>query len=252
MRLREGKLSSWLCTADAANLLEITHACVSCATEGDFRRLFPPLQELVPFDHAIAISGRCGKGGEVVARQAVNVSYPEAFVLEYTARDYFRVDPVMRSALATQRPQYCSESMRERPRDIVALCRDFGLQDGYVHGVSAGIPARNGTLFCFKSASLRYDGRSAALLEFLGPHLQLAFSRVAGRDTADSGSVKLSSREQEVASWLQEGKTSWEISVILGISERTVNFHVSNITRKLGATNRPQALAVAARLGLLD
>jgi Bacterial regulatory proteins, luxR family len=38
---------------------------------------------------------------------------------------------------------------------------------------------------------------------------------------------------------------------ILAISERTVNFHVTNIKRKLGATNRGQALAIAARLGLL-
>jgi DNA-binding CsgD family transcriptional regulator len=41
------------------------------------------------------------------------------------------------------------------------------------------------------------------------------------------------------------------MSVILDISERTVNFHVYNIMRKLGATNRPQAVAVAASLGLI-
>jgi LuxR family quorum-sensing system transcriptional regulator SolR len=42
------------------------------------------------------------------------------------------------------------------------------------------------------------------------------------------------------------------MSVILGISESTVNFHVYNIMQKLGATNRPQTVAVAARLGLID
>jgi LuxR family quorum-sensing transcriptional regulator LasR len=49
-----------------------------------------------------------------------------------------------------------------------------------------------------------------------------------------------------------QGKSSWEMSVILGISERTANFHVFNIMRKLGATNRAQAVAVAARQGLID
>ncbi len=39
---------------------------------------------------------------------------------------------------------------------------------------------------------------------------------------------------------------------ILEISERTVNFHIHNIMRKLDATNRPRVIAVAADLGLID
>jgi len=40
-----------------------------------------------------------------------------------------------------------------------------------------------------------------------------------------------------------EGKTDWEISVILGIAEATVRSHVDNARRKLGAINRAQAVA---------
>jgi len=56
----------------------------------------------------------------------------------------------------------------------------------------------------------------------------------------------LSPREREVLMWLRSGKTSWAISVILRISERTVNYHVNNIMRKLGVINRMQAVSVAA------
>jgi len=62
----------------------------------------------------------------------------------------------------------------------------------------------------------------------------------------------ISRREKEVLDWLKDGKSSWDISVILGISERTVYFHVSNIMNKLGASNRSQALSIATRLGLVD
>lgn len=55
----------------------------------------------------------------------------------------------------------------------------------------------------------------------------------------------LSTREREVLMWLRCGKTSWAISVILKISERTVNFHVNNIMRKLGVINRMQAVSEA-------
>ncbi len=49
-----------------------------------------------------------------------------------------------------------------------------------------------------------------------------------------------------------QGKSSWEISVILNISERTVNFHIYNIMQKLEAVNRTHAVAVATSLGLIE
>ena len=52
--------------------------------------------------------------------------------------------------------------------------------------------------------------------------------------------------------WLKRGKSSWDISVILSISERTVNYHVDNIIRKLGVTNRLQAVFEALRMNLID
>jgi len=62
----------------------------------------------------------------------------------------------------------------------------------------------------------------------------------------------LSRRELEVLGWLKRGKSSWDISVILSISERTVNYHVDNIIRKLGVTNRLQAVFEALRMNLID
>jgi DNA-binding CsgD family transcriptional regulator len=58
----------------------------------------------------------------------------------------------------------------------------------------------------------------------------------------------LSSREKEVLGWLKMGKTSWDISQILCISERTVNYHVNNIINKLGVVNRMQAVSMATDL----
>lgn len=53
---------------------------------------------------------------------------------------------------------------------------------------------------------------------------------------------KLSKKETEVLSWVEEGKTNWEVSIILGISERTVKFHLSNIFKKYQVSNRIQAI----------
>ena len=65
------------------------------------------------------------------------------------------------------------------------------------------------------------------------------------KNTRPDSQRSLSTREREVLMWLRCGKTSWAISVILKISERTVNFHANNIMSKLGVINRMQAVSVA-------
>ena len=44
----------------------------------------------------------------------------------------------------------------------------------------------------------------------------------------------LTGRELECLEWVSHGKTSWEIGTILDLSERTVNFHLSNACLNLG------------------
>lgn len=61
----------------------------------------------------------------------------------------------------------------------------------------------------------------------------------------------LSLREKEVLKWLKMGKSSWDISIILDISERTVNFHITNIMNKLDAMTRTQAVAISIERGLI-
>ncbi|MGB5183156.1 MAG: helix-turn-helix transcriptional regulator, partial [Xanthobacteraceae bacterium] len=49
--------------------------------------------------------------------------------------------------------------------------------------------------------------------------------------------------------WAAEGKSSWEIATILGVSERTVNWHVEQSKKKLDAVTRIQAVIKALRSG---
>jgi DNA-binding NarL/FixJ family response regulator len=58
-------------------------------------------------------------------------------------------------------------------------------------------------------------------------------------------------REHEVLRWMARGKSNKEIARALGISERTVKFHVGSILDKLGAENRTDAVRIAAREGLI-
>ncbi len=61
----------------------------------------------------------------------------------------------------------------------------------------------------------------------------------------------LTDREREVLTWVGRGKTSSEIAIILGLSERTVNFHCDQAIKRLGVSNRTQAVAKAVSEQLL-
>ena len=65
-------------------------------------------------------------------------------------------------------------------------------------------------------------------------------------------SASLSPRELEVLRWVAQGKSSREISVLLGITSRTVNEHVTSTVRKLSAKNRTHAVAIALREGIIE
>jgi len=54
--------------------------------------------------------------------------------------------------------------------------------------------------------------------------------------------AKLANRKIAVLRWTADGKTSSEISCILNIAERTVNFHINNVITKLNATNKTPAV----------
>lgn len=63
--------------------------------------------------------------------------------------------------------------------------------------------------------------------------------------------IDLTDRELECLKWAKDGKTNWEIGSILKISERTVEFHISNAMKKLGVNNRMLAVIAAIQHGIL-
>jgi DNA-binding CsgD family transcriptional regulator len=74
--------------------------------------------------------------------------------------------------------------------------------------------------------------------------------RITGYDSERE--LLISARELDCLKWTAAGKTAWEASVILGISERTVRFHLNAAREKLKCTNTTQAVAKAVANQLID
>jgi DNA-binding CsgD family transcriptional regulator len=62
----------------------------------------------------------------------------------------------------------------------------------------------------------------------------------------------LTLREREVLWWAAQGKSALDIAQILRITKRTVDEHIQNAARRLGASNRTQAVAIALRERLIS
>lgn len=68
---------------------------------------------------------------------------------------------------------------------------------------------------------------------------------------ADDKASPLTSRQQEILPLLAEGMPNKQIAVTLGVTEGTIKQHLKDLFRRLGASNRTQAIKEARRLGLL-
>jgi DNA-binding CsgD family transcriptional regulator len=254
MFLDSRDLDFFISGSDAVRLLQLIHVSLSCEGEEDFRALFPELNKLLPFDFAHAMLGFHDHEKGAVIVHAANISFPEEWVSEFISRNYMRESVIVRNNFLNYRPQYWAESLIKfnEKKEVVYLREDFNMRNGYSHGSNPMFAGQHGSMFCFSGQSIEYDRRSEKILELIVPHLHLALTGIVRNMQADKRNISLSAREKEILDWLKRGKSSWDISVILGISERTVNYHVYNIMQKLEAVNRPQAVAAAARLGLID
>lgn len=78
--------------------------------------------------------------------------------------------------------------------------------------------------------------------------LKVATNRVAEESFVN---VRLSSRQREVLIWTAQGKTTWEISIIIERTEATVNYHLKQLFKKLQVANKTHAVSRALNLGLI-
>ncbi|MFT7773302.1 helix-turn-helix transcriptional regulator [Roseateles sp.] len=88
-------------------------------------------------------------------------------------------------------------------------------------------------------------------LQLLAAHALTAADRLLSPKLNKDDLPKLTKRELDVLSWTAQGKTAWEVSVILSMSEKTVNFHLGNAMRKLEVTSKHQAVLKCVAAGVL-
>jgi len=178
--------------------------------------------------------------------------WPEGFSSVYIARNYYPDDPVAAYCRRSAAPFEWSEATYDAERwpraaEVMNCAADFGLKKGFL----VPVVRRNGLHASVTMAGEHpdFDPLAKRAIHLIGLYAHakaVALLGVYGRGPA---SGILTDRERDILAWIAMGKSSWDISMILGISERTVNWFIGRAMRKLDAANRTQAVVNAIRAG---
>ncbi|HET9644149.1 MAG TPA: autoinducer binding domain-containing protein [Burkholderiaceae bacterium] len=180
-------------------------------------------------------------------------NYPPDWQSRYNEQKYMDIDPTVAHGMRSSEPVVWSDEFFAKTPQLWQEARQHGICHGW--------------------AISRRDAEGAfSMLVLARPEPAITGEELAGkewhmRQLADMSHVgmkrfllnadtvpanpKLSEREVDVLRWTADGKTAGEVAEIIGISERTVNFHINQAVAKLQASNKINAAVRAAMSGLL-
>jgi LuxR family transcriptional regulator, quorum-sensing system regulator CviR len=183
----------------------------------------------------------------------LNIGYSDEWLKKYLRHGYFACDPIKRARLCGADFLRWSDTFAKAEKVVeknyIRQAREHNIYEGLTIGAQSSSSSTI-SFFSFIGVDLAKSERDEMLLRYLSPYLHEAMCR-SNPAPVISKYAPLSERETEVLTWAMAGKTNWEISVILKISERTVKFHIQNVMVKLEASSRAHAVAIALGEGLI-
>lgn len=180
-------------------------------------------------------------------------NYSQEWWDTYLKNNYFAVDPVVRHVLASDTAVVWSDAFFSSTPDFWDHAKQHGLRYGWTKGTRS----ESGTISQLSLVRPDCEISDEELLakESDMKHLaEIAHQKMAAILVAEQfpeSSVELTPKELEVIRWCADGKTNIEIALISNVSVSAVNFHMINILRKLGASNKTHAVIKASHFGLL-
>ncbi|TMN94651.1 LuxR family transcriptional regulator [Pseudoalteromonas sp. S558] len=238
------------------NTLEAIEQLKTASTLVDVKEFLSRLLEIIEYDYFLI---------GLILPQSITRSdvlildnYPQSWRQYYDDTKLVKMDPIVRYSMNNYLPiiwAHLEKDKRYSKQELLVIkkAHEAGLQSGF------SIPFHNNfgefgmISFALKSQqsdSVSKFNRALPFVQLIVPALQDALKRIDSRTSISN--TTLTKRETECLTWAAEGKSSWEISKILGCSERTVLFHLQNAGSKLNANNRYQTISKAIISGALS
>jgi len=186
---------------------------------------------------------------------SVNLNnFPLDWKTQYEENNISQRDPIVAHCHQSMLPVLWSEDLFCATPSLWQALKQQGLQHGWSQSIHDG---DNGLCSILSLARSHCPITAYELYEnygfmvFISRHLHGLSVQAQPKKTAHVPVAHLSPREVEVLKLSALGKTAYEISRVLSLSERTVHFHVHSAIEKLGVNNKIAAVIAAARSGAI-
>jgi LuxR family quorum sensing-dependent transcriptional regulator len=179
--------------------------------------------------------------------------WPKEWMERYVRRGYVFHDPAVHRATSDISPFLWSDlkpfsANGPESQVIMEEACEFRLKQGFtvplltLEGDTAG--------FSFGGERFEVSPEERGMLTLLATY---AMGRAITLRESDQSQAQivLSKRESEALQWAAEGKSEWEIGLLMGISEHGVDKHMRAVRQKLRTRSRTHAVAEAIRRGLI-
>lgn len=220
-------------------------ACLNTPSYATFSDALSWLRDLAECDRIVL----CQLNSRVKERlqYVINHSYCEKWLSLYENMGFHQLDPVLKWAEQGPGTFRWSEAYRlvqnSQEEQFLEVARDHGLVEGLAHSHIQHTGRHALTTICsLPTNNPKLHRKVLFALNCLVPIFHFGVSAFESPSPSPKGLTK---REMEILQWAANGKTVWEISKLLTISEATVKFHLGNIYQKLDVVNRAQAISAA-------
>ena len=203
------------------------------------------------------MAGTVPQPGTPTRRQKDHVllcDWPVEWLERYVARNYVDHDPVVSRMKQLQAPFQWRDAADEIKVDrdgevVMGDAGEFRLKDG----LAFPLVTLDGQIVMVSLGGERVEmsGLEFGMISLVATYAVGRAMQLLSDTDRVIDHIELTPRERECLRWAAAGKSEWEISQILGISEHTSEKHLLNAKFKLGAVNRVQAVAEAIRRGYI-
>jgi DNA-binding CsgD family transcriptional regulator len=185
---------------------------------------------------------------------AIFSNCPSGWVEQYHRDNLLARDPVVYLSMRQTLPIFWDRAITssiylpEGGMEVMDMATEFGLRNGVSFPLK-GPAGEIGTMsFITSDLGGGLINEAAAILRMAADYIFESAIRVVRQRTP---AISLSPRERDCLFWVGEGKRQEEIAAIMGITARTVAYHIQQAVLKTGSSSREQALLKSAIQGLL-
>ena len=254
----EARHTNWITLLGARDLLMKTHSIFyenQCITQKSETQLAEyTLKKIEAYGFNFFLFRLIPRFGNISTHSKIITNYPNGFMELHEKNHYVQKNPIVIHCQLSISPIIWDEELFRDTPEIWAGNQAYGLNYGWsqsVHDTKGVVSILSLARSCTPLTEDEFEDKAAGVLWLCNQLHTCMTTRYLPRHVEQAQPHRLSARESEVLKWTAEGKTAFDIGMILSLTTRTVNFHISSAIRKMGANNKTSAVVIATKSGLL-